>query len=405
MSADESRDAVAAAARRAAAIAAVVDRDLSPIVRRIGALVRLDSGADAPVGRERVADLIGEWAGEAGCEVEYMPGTGGTSIVATLPGAGTARLALIGHYDTAYSAGVAMERGFEVRDRIGVGPGAAHMKGGVVLALEALAALREDERPFAAVELHCAPDKETRPEGPFVTLERVRGADAALVLDHARGSGDLILDRKSQCALRLLARGRGARAGEHPEQRRSALLALCREVLRCDDLNGLRDGLVVTTGALSAGLSGDTVAAEAEAEIDLRAWATADVVWALEQVRGTGTYDGVTFEADGVSLWPAMVADHHTRRIYNVAAQIAAAVETPIGARRVGTVSDGCWTAAAGVPTIDGLGPLGGNAYSPEEFIEVVSIPERCGLLVGLITALGALAGEDHDVLAADRVD
>jgi len=394
LSEQHAEEAVATAARKAAAIAAVVDRDLSPIVRRIGALVRIDSGADAPVGRERVADLIGDWATEAGCDVEYMPGTGGTSIVATLPGAGTARLALIGHYDTAYSAGVAMERGFEVRDRIGVGPGAAHMKGGVVLALEALSALGQDERPFAAVELHCAPDRETRPEGPFVTLERVRGADAALVLDCACGSGELVLERKSQCGLRLVARGRSARAGEHPEQGRSALLALCREALRCDDLNGLRDGLVVTVGALNAGLSGDTVAGDAEAEIDLRAWATADVVWALDQVRATGAYDGITFEAEDVSLWPAMEADERSRQIYDVATQIATVVETPVGVRRAGTVSDGCWTAGAGVPTIDGLGPIGGKGYSPEEFIEVVSIPERCGLLVGLITALCTLAGD-----------
>jgi glutamate carboxypeptidase len=373
----------------ASAASAVVDRELAPILRRIEELVRIDSGGDAPVGRERVADLIGEWAAEAGCDIEFLAGEGGTAMVATLSGYGQGRIVLLGHHDTVFPAGTAAERPFVLREKTALGPGVADMKGGLVLALAALSCLAEGERPFATVELHSVADEESRPHGAFKTLDRVRDADAVLVLECARGNGDLVLERKSQCNLRLIARGRSAHAGTHPEQGRSALLALCREILRCDALNGMRDGLTVTVGTFHSGMAFGVVPDEAEAEIDLRAWVTADVAWALEQVGAASVHEGVSFETEGVSLWPAMAADARSRHLYEVAATIAQHLGIPAGARRSGGTSDGCWTAAAGVPTLDGLGPVGGHDHSPDEYIEVASFPERCGLLVGLVTALG----------------
>jgi glutamate carboxypeptidase len=382
--------AVPSAALAAAAEAAAIGlRDLSPMLRRIEALVRIDSGSDAPVGRELVADLLEEWATAAGCEVEFVPDAGGTTLVARLRGNGHARVALIGHHDTIYPAGTAAARGFVLQDDRCIGPGAADMKGGLVLALAALEVLASGERPFASVELHSSADEESRPQGAFATLDRVRGADAALVLECARENGDLVVERKSQCNLRLIAHGRSAHAGAHPERGQSALLALCREVLRCDALTGHRDGLTVTVGTFHSGTAFGMVPDEAEAELDIRAWATSDVVWALEQVRATSAHEGVALEVDGVSLWPALAPTAASRQLHARAAAIGAHLDTPVGARRSGGASDGCWTSGAGVPTLDGLGPIGGHDHSPEEYIEVSSLPERCGLLVGLITALG----------------
>lgn len=383
-SAGESRREVPRAALAAASAAsAVVDRELAPILRRLEDLVRIDSGADAPVGRERVADLIGEWAAEIGCDVEFLAGEGGTAMVATLAGNGDGRFVLLGHHDTLFPAGTADRRGFVLREKTALGPGVAEMKGGLVLALAALGCLAEGERPFGAVELHSVADRESRPQGAFMTLGRTRDADAVLVLERARGNGDLVLERASQCSLRL-----SARAGIHPGCGHSALLALAREVLRADALNGMRDGLTVAVGTFHSGMASGVVPDEAEAEIDLRAWATADVVWALEQIEATSAHEGVDLEVGGVSLWPAMTAGEESRRIHDVAAVVGRHLGIPAGCRRSGGASDGCWTAAAGAPTLDGLGPVGGRDHSDEEYIEVTSIPERCGLLVGLVTAL-----------------
>lgn len=384
-----------AALAAASAAAAVVDRELAPILRRLETLVAIDSGPDAPVGRERVADLLGEWAADIGCDVEYVAGGGGTAMVAGLPGYGSGRIVLLGHHDTVYPAGTAERRGFVLREKTALGPGVADMKGGLMLALAALACLAEGERPFGVVELHSVADEESRSQGPFMTLERTKGAEGVLVLECARSNGDLVLERKSQCSLRFTARGRAAEAGTHPEEGRSALLALCREVLRCDELNGMRDGLTVTVGTFHSGVSSAVVPDEAQAELDLRAWQTADVVWALDMVRAVSAHEGVSFEIDDVSLWPAMTATDESRRLYQTAAAVAVHLGIPAGARRSGGTSDACWAAAAGLPTLDGMGPVGGNDHSPDEYIEVASMPERCGLLVGLVTAIGLRVSAD----------
>ena len=122
------------------------------------------------------------------------------------------------------------------------GPGVADMKGGLLLGLAALEALAAGERRFAAVDFVSVPDEETRPNGAPDALDRIRGADACLVLECARENGDLVYARKAQASLALVAHGRGAHAGTHPERGRSALLALCREALRLDALNGARPG-------------------------------------------------------------------------------------------------------------------------------------------------------------------
>ena len=301
---------------------------------------------------------------------------------------------LLGHHDTVFPAGSAARLGFAVRDGRARGPGVADMKGGLVLGLAALEALAAGERRFAAVDFVSVPDEETRPAGPPDGLERIRGADACLVLECARENGDLVYQRKAQASLTLVARGRSAHAGTHPERGRSALLALCREALRVDALNGARPGLTVTVGTLHSGTHFATVPDRAEADVDVRAWDADDVGWALDQVRDTGVHDGVSFDVGRLSRWPGMAPTAVSLALLETAEALGPRLGTPVGRRRTGGSSDGCCTAAAGIPTLDGLGPIGGHDHSPDEYIDIDSWPARCGLLAGVISAVpGAAAG------------
>ena len=216
--------------------------------------------------------------------------------MARLAGGGGPRVVLLGHHDTVFPAGSAARLGFAVRDGRAFGPGVADMKGGLLLGLAAMEALAAGERRFAAVDFVSVPDEETRPAGPPAGFDRIRGADACLVLECARENGDLVYQRKAQASLTLVAHGRGAHAGTHPERGRSALLALCREALRVDTLGGARPGLTITVGTFHSGTHFATVPDRAEADVDVRAWDADDVGWALEQVRDTGVHDGVSFD-------------------------------------------------------------------------------------------------------------
>jgi glutamate carboxypeptidase len=351
-------------------------------------LVSIDSGADAPAGREEVAGLLAEWAAGIGCEVDLVPGAGGSAVLARLAGGGGPRVVLLGHHDTVFPAGSAARIGFAVRDGRALGPGVADMKGGLLLGLAAMEALAAGERRFAAADFVSVPDEETRPAGPPAGFDRIRGADACLVLECARQNGDLVHQRKAQASLTLVARGRGAHAGTHPERGRSALLALCREALRIDTLNGAHPGLTVTVGTLHSGTHFATVPDHAEADVDVRAWDADDVAWALDRVRDTGAYDGVSFDVGRLSRWPGMAPTAASLALLEAAEALGPQLATPVGRRRTGGSSDGCCTAAAGIPTLDGLGPIGGHDHSPDEYIDIDSWPARCGLLAGLVTGV-----------------
>jgi glutamate carboxypeptidase len=384
----ERKPPAGSAAAVAVAAAEHARQRLQASLERLGRLVCIDSGADAPAGREEVAGLLAEWAGGVGCEVDLIPGPGGSTVMARLVGGGGRRVVLLGHHDTVFPAGSAARIGFAVRDGRALGPGVADMKGGLLLGLAAMEALAAGERRFAAADFVSVPDEETRPAGPPAGFDRIRGADACLVLECARQNGDLVHQRKAQASLTLVARGRGAHAGTHPERGRSALLALCREALRIDTLNGAHPGLTVTVGTLHSGTHFATVPDHAEADVDVRAWDADDVAWALDRVRDTGAYDGVSFDVGRLSRWPGMAPTAASLALLEAAEALGPQLATPVGRRRTGGSSDGCCTAAAGIPTLDGLGPIGGHDHSPDEYIDIDSWPARCGLLAGLVTGV-----------------
>lgn len=382
---DAERAAWTTAARDAARWASA---QMDEYERRLRALVAIDSGADCPRGRDEVADLLARWAETAGCSVEMVQLEPGRHLVATLPGDGCARIVLLGHHDTVYPAGTAAERPYAASAGVATGPGVADMKGGLLAGLLAMESLARGRRPFARVELHSVPDEEVR-TSPFGTIERVVGADAVLVLECGRENGDVVSGRKTGAWLRLSVRGVAAHAGTEPDLGRSAVLGLCHEILRCSALNGGRPGLTVIAGTIGGGTIANVVPAEAEAMLDVRSPRRADFAWAVEQLRHFGRYDGLSVRLDDAGTWPGIEPGVRDRRLLAEAKEIALQLGETIGGQTSGGMSDGCWTADVGVPTLDGLGPVGGRDHSPGEYMVLDSVPSRCGLLAGLCEAIG----------------
>ncbi len=365
--------------------------------RRLRALVAIDSGADCPEGREQAGALLCEWAEEAGCMAEVVPLEAGGHVVAALPGAGEGRIVLLGHHDTVFPAGTAAARPMTVHAGRVQGPGVADMKGGLLVGLLAMEALARGPRPFASVELHSVPDEEVRTHA-FGTLDRVLGADAVLVLECGRENGDLVSGRKVGAWLRLVVEGVAAHAGTEPERGRSAVLGLCREILRCCALNEVRPGLTVIAGTVEGGTIANVVPAEAEAMLDVRSPHRADFDWALGELERFGAHDGLRVRLEDAGVWPGIEPGPAERRLFEAAQAIAASLGESVGGQTSGGMSDGCWTAAAGIPTLDGFGPVGGRDHSPEEFALLDSVPLRCALLAGLCDAIGSgllAAGEE----------
>ena len=179
------------------------------------------------------------------------------------------------------------------------------MKGGVLVGLAAIEELARSGSG-AAVELHCVPDEEGRNVAPY-TLASMRGADAALCLECGRESGAIVTSRKAGCWVTITAHGVPAHAGTSPDEGRSALRALARELLRIEgELHRSRPGMTAVATQLHAGEVKNTVPAEAWGVIDVRALDDADLDYALGRIRAVGHHDGVVFAFSDDRGFPPM---------------------------------------------------------------------------------------------------
>ncbi|HET6173863.1 MAG TPA: M20/M25/M40 family metallo-hydrolase [Gaiellales bacterium] len=378
-------DAVATALRVRDAAAA----DLDLMLRDLARWVAHDSPSGALPELDALAAEIARTLSGYGSAVELVPAAAGLHVHAVLEGPGRARVALLCHHDTVFPLGTAARRPLAREgDRL-IGPGVADMKGGLVVAAHAARLLATRARPFARLELVSVPDEEIRSQ-PIATQRRLAGFDAVLCMECGRPGGAVVAARKGGRWLDVVAHGRSAHAGSEPEHGRNAVIALARELPRIAALDGARQGLTLHVTRMHGGDVLNSIPGEARATIDMRGWHDADLDWAEGQLLRVDPHRDVTFSTAERLVTPPL---ERTPAVAALALQTAAlgdALGSAVPETFTGGVSDGCWTAGEGLPTLDGLGPVGALDHSPDEYIEIPSLAQRCGLVAGLVAAIDA---------------
>jgi glutamate carboxypeptidase len=378
-------EAIATARRVQAAAGADLDLVLADIARWVGH----DSPSGALPELDALAAEIARTLSSYGCASELVPSPAGLHVHAVLAGSGRARVALLCHHDTVFPLGtVARQPLRREGDRL-IGPGVADMKGGLAVAAHAARLLAAGERPFAQLELVCAPDEEVRAE-PLATQARLAGFDAVLCMECGRPGGAVVAARKGGRWLDVVAHGRAAHAGSEPERGRNAVLALARELVRIAALDRAQEGLTLHVTRMEGGDVLNSIPGEARATIDMRGWHDADLDWAEGQLLRCDPHEGVTFTTEGRLVTPPLERTAAVAALAEQAATLGAELGSAVPETSTGGVSDGCWTAGAGLPTLDGLGPVGAFDHSPDEYIEIPSLAARCGLVAGLVAAIDA---------------
>lgn len=296
---------------------------------------------------------------------------------------------LLAHLDTVWPEGTTARWPFTVDGDRASGPGAFDMKAGLVQALFALATLGATHLPRAAVVLLVTSDEELgSPSGREVVEECARDAAAVLVLE-ASFDGRLKTARKGVSNYDLHFTGRSAHAGLDPENGVNALLAAARAIVALDDVAAPELGTTVTATMASAGTARNTVPAAATVALDVRATTVAEQQRVDIALRSLSPPGGATVTLTGGINRPPMEADL-ARGLAALASRAAARCRLPIpGCAHVGGGSDGNFTAALGVPTLDGLGAVGGHAHAEGEYVVVSAMPERAALLAALLVLLG----------------
>jgi glutamate carboxypeptidase len=361
-----------------------VDKDLEGYLAVLERAVNTDSGPDSPDGIRHVETIFAERFERLGASVQWREANGVDHFCACFTG-GEASVIMLGHADTVFRRGTAKLRPFATADGRALGPGVADMKGGLVVALAALECLAvEHYRP--SVHVVIVGDEEVRlTPPPFLDLLQ---ADACLVLECGRAAGGFVVGRKAGMWLNVSVVGRAAHVGTESELGRNAIVSLCNEVLRISALHNAREGLTVTVAVVEGGSARNAVPDRGRALIDVRALRSSDLDWALAQMRApNGAPAGIRTVVEREGAWPAMSPDA-SLTLAQAYEELARAASVVSRAEVSGGMSDGCWTAAAGIPTIDGIGPVGGLDHGPDEFIEVQSIPARAGLLAGLLVEI-----------------
>jgi glutamate carboxypeptidase len=380
------------------ALRLAIEADLPAYLADLETLVGIDCGSYTPEGVNRVADIVEAFWRGLGAEVDRRPdpeGRYGDTIVATMTGpASGPRVLLIGHMDTVFDPGTAAERPFRIQDGIAYGPGVTDMKSGLLAGMYGVKALvgQLGGVPFERLTIISNPDEEI---GSPSSSEHIRAAaadaDACLVLECARANGDIVSSRKGILETRLTVHGRAAHAGVEPEKGRSAILEAARLVHDLHALNGRWPGVTVNAGVIHGGTRPNVVAERCELEVDVRS-VTQDGLDAVESaIREIGAATRVpdtTVETSVRVAWAPMERLERSIRLVEHAQAVAGVLGFAVADTATGGASDANTTSGMGVPTLDGLGPIGGNDHSPTEYLEVDSIVPRTALLAGLLLAI-----------------
>lgn len=295
---------------------------------------------------------------------------------------------LLGHLDTVWAAGTLSEFPFRVEDGVARGPGVFDMKGGIAVALAVLDAVaRGDVKAAGGLTLLLTPDEEagSHSSRELLVAEALK-RDRVLVLEPCGDGGGAKIARKGTGLLTVRFSGVAAHAGLEPEKGASALLEMSRFALYADALQDLTVGTSVVPTVASSGTTTNVVPESATLSVDFRLWNETEggrVVAGLHAYRPANERVAVTFEG-GVNR-PPMESTEASLALYRRAAALAKALGFPLPALRVGGASDGNLTAAAGVPTLDGLGPAGAGAHARAERLLVDDLPRRAALVAGLL--------------------
>lgn len=361
--------------------------------RELEALVGVSSPSGDVMGAQEAAAVVAALLPDAAA-VEHVPCSSpghAPDLVARVGGTGAGRILLLGHLDTvvAHADHRPLTRDPADPDRL-YGSGTIDMKGGDVLALGVLRALATRPLEFAELALLLVCDEEWR-VGPFTHVERFAGFDACLCFEAGElapdGNDAVVVKRKAAGTIQVDAFGRSSHSGAAPDRGVNALLALAaaaQAIAGCHDPDGPEHLTAVPT-VVNSGDAFNVVPAAGRLIADVRA----DRLEAFEAVLAAipGDVGGARLEAGLARQWPGMDARAATTGLLLTAGDL---LGRPVIAAHRGGASDASHFAAAIPLTVDGLGPRGGGAHAPTEYVRVSSLRTRAE--VALATALGVLA-------------
>ena len=285
----------------------------------------------------------------------------------------------LGHMDTVFLEGTAAQRPFRIDGQHGRGPGVCDMKGGLVAILHVMETLQH----FGITDnlSVCAAfnsDEEIGSNASRAWLEELAlKSKRVFIFEPCRIGGQRVVQRKGAAWYDIICHGKAAHAGVEPEKGANAVVELAHHIVDVAGFGNPELGTTVNVNIANGGTKANVIPDFAKARVDVRFAETAEVNRIedrFRQISQTTHVDGVRTEVEGEINRPPMVPSDKTRHLWNQIAAIGTHLGQEMKLIATGGGSDGNFTSALGIPTIDGMGPRGGRAHSEDEFLDLESI-------------------------------
>jgi len=353
--------------------------------------VNVESGSREKDAVDRMGAVYREVFEDIGFSAEVIEQPAcGNHLVFRTQGEGAGRALVLAHIDTVWPSGTLAWWPFQVAGDRATGPGVGDMKGGIVEAIFAVRALRELGAPLPGqLTFFFTGDEELgSPTGREHIEREARRHDVVLVVEPSDAEGKIIAGRGGVGAFHLEVRGRSTHAGGGPGNGASAIHALAHKIVELDRLTDWDRRLMVNVGLVEGGSARQVLAGRAAAWVDLRAPTPELADGLLARVRAvvdTAQIPGTSATLTGAWTRPPSPPTPADRALFEQAATLASALGFTLEGRVAGGGSDGSFTSALGIPTIDGLGPACGEPVSAREYILVDTLPQRAALIALLL--------------------
>jgi len=363
--------------------------EMMPLLQR---MVEIESPSDNKVAVDRMGAFLAQEFERLGGKVTFYPQKeAGNHLKAEFAGGAGKPALLLGHFDTVWSMGTLANMPFRVEGGRAFGPGIYDMKAGITMMIFALRALRSADSTHRPVTVLLDTDEEVgSTTGRPVVEETAKGCDAVLVLEPSQGpKGHLKTSRKGVGDITIKVRGRASHSGVDFEKGRSAIIELSHQILEIVKFTDLERGITVNPGVIQGGTRSNVIASDAWAEVDLRIVRAADAAALKQKFAALKPFDpDCSIEISGGMNRPPMERTDGTVRLFKIAQEIASVIGLSLDESSTGGGSDGNFTSALGVPTLDGLGALGEGAHAVNESIVIEQLPLRTAVLAGLLQTL-----------------
>lgn len=360
--------------------------------------LRLLVELESPSSDKSMVDILGahlasEFSRLGGRVTVHSQPIFGDHLQVDFDGASGKPVMLLGHFDTVWDSGTLKSMPFKVERGRAWGPGVYDMKAGIVAMLFAVEALREANgrslpRP---ITVWLVTDEEVGSESSRKMTERLAKKSAAvLVMEPSQGiDGALKTARKGVGDYTVKVKGKASHSGVDFEKGESAILELARQIEKISTFTDLKRGITVNPGVIRGGTRTNVVAAEGEVEVDVRIQKMKDAATIEKKFRSLKAFNRkCTLEISGGVNRPPMERTEKVVKLFRKAEEIAKVLGFQLAEKATGGGSDGNFTAALGVPTLDGLGAVGEGAHAVNESILLSEWPRRTALLAGLIAAV-----------------